>query len=111
MRDDGDLGEGNSRGGGEKQWGLRERLLAELSDEGDDAEKGGIKDAARYGVLGAGYMPLTELQKTGRGNRRGAGVQSSIWERTSGLPGRAESEHIFQCFSHWNTCTPTEPLI
>lgn len=62
---------------GVRGW-LGEMQLAELSDRGDDTGKGGLKDAVRYRVLGVGSVPLTELEKTRRGNGCGAGMQRSV---------------------------------
>lgn len=62
---------------GARGW-LGEMQVAELSDRGDDTGKGGLKDAVRYGVLGVGSAPLTELEKTRRGNGCAAGVLRSV---------------------------------
>lgn len=85
--------------------------VVELSDRGDDTGKGGLKDAVRYGVLGVGSVPLLSWRRPEEETDVEQGCKGPFEKRTSGTPGRAESERMFQCFSHLNTRTPTEPLI
>lgn len=86
--------------------------MSGLSGEGDGMETGGIKATARIGDLRR--FEVLDIHHSQRGEELegeadvAQGPNLHLRNDRCGLPA---SEHTFYCVSHWNTRTPTEPLI